>query len=234
MGWAGVLLPQFLGFRLSNRHDANTAIRIGTDTNRPLLDLLPDEFLDFRQVGVGFEVTPVSIISRASHRSVQSMTGKGASTQTYVSMGSIGLGAPFEKQGVVFRKHGRQNEIRHLLGDHAVTRFRFHIGPIGGHTSFRGGHKGTYIFSDCSPSKSAMSLLWLCGQNSSTTTKKPPSRGGWGATGSCRGAQTIAMPKADATSPNRARCESGVMAGRDDVLLTNLSAGTRSPSFTSR
>jgi len=98
-------LPRFFGFWLSNRHDVNTAIRIGTDTNRPLLDLLPDEFLDFQQVGVGFEVTPESIVSRASHRSVQSMTGKGASTETYVSMGSIGLGASFEKQKVVFRKH---------------------------------------------------------------------------------------------------------------------------------
>ncbi len=113
MGWAGVLLPRFLGFRLSNRHYANTAIRIGTDTNRTLLDLLPDEFLDFRQVGVGFEVTPVSIISRASHRSVQSMTGKGASTETYVSMGSIGLGASFEKQGVVFWKPDLARLHRH-------------------------------------------------------------------------------------------------------------------------
>jgi hypothetical protein len=130
LGWDGVLLPRFLGFRLLNGHNANTAIRIGTDTNRPLLDLLPDEFLDFRQVGVGFEVTPVSIISRASHRSVQSMTGKGASTKTYVSMGSIGVGASFEKQGVVFWKHGRQNEIRHPFGDYAMRRFRFHISTL--------------------------------------------------------------------------------------------------------
>jgi hypothetical protein len=41
--------------------------------------LTPDELLDFRQVSVGFEVTPVSIISRASHRSVPSMTEKEAS-----------------------------------------------------------------------------------------------------------------------------------------------------------
>ncbi len=88
--WAGVLLTRFLGFRRSNRHDANTAIRIGANTNRPLLDLLPDPFLDLRQVGVAFELTPVSIISRASHRSVQSLTEEGASTETYVLMGSIG------------------------------------------------------------------------------------------------------------------------------------------------
>ena len=76
IGWAGVLSTRFLAFRLSNWHDANTAIRIGADANCPLLDLLPDEFLDLRQVSVGFKVTPVSILARASHRSVQSLAGK--------------------------------------------------------------------------------------------------------------------------------------------------------------
>src|SRR4051812_17776418 len=91
-------------------------MRIGTDTNRPIQDLFPNEFLDFGQVGVGFEVTPVSIVSQASHRSVRSITGKGGSTETYVSMGSMGLAASFEEQAVDFRKHDRQNEIRHLAG----------------------------------------------------------------------------------------------------------------------
>src|SRR5271165_6047577 len=45
-------------------------------------------------------------------------------------MGSIVLGASFEKQKVVFRKHDRQNEISHLLGDHAMRRFRFHLGTL--------------------------------------------------------------------------------------------------------
>jgi hypothetical protein len=58
------------------------------------------------------------------------MTGKGASTETYVSQGSRGLGASFEKQKEVFRKHDRQNEIRHLFGDYAMRRFRFHISTL--------------------------------------------------------------------------------------------------------
>jgi hypothetical protein len=62
-----------LGFTRAYRHDANPAIRSGSDTNRPSLDLFADEFLDIRQVGVGFEVTPVSAIARASHRCVVSM-----------------------------------------------------------------------------------------------------------------------------------------------------------------
>ena len=43
----------------------DAAPRLGADTDRAVLDLLPDEFLDIGQVGVGFEVTPVSLVCSA-------------------------------------------------------------------------------------------------------------------------------------------------------------------------
>ena len=130
MGWAGVHLPGSLNIRLSNWDDANTAIRIGTDPNRPLLDLLADEFLDLGHVGVGFEVPPEGIISQASHRSIQSSTEKGASTEIYVSAVAIGPKASPANLGVVFRKHDRQYQRRHALENQAMRRFRFHIGTL--------------------------------------------------------------------------------------------------------
>ena len=130
MGYAEVLLPRVLGSRPSNGLDANTAIRIGTDTDRPLLDLLPDEFLDFRQVGLGFEFTPVSIISRACHRSVLSMTETGSSTQVYVPVGRMDLRVALKSDGVVFRKHDRQNDSRNFSENHLMRGFRFHIGTL--------------------------------------------------------------------------------------------------------
>jgi hypothetical protein len=64
---------RLIALRDTNRQDADSAPRIGTDTYRAALDLLPDEFLDFGSVGVGFEVTPVGIICRLSHGFVPSM-----------------------------------------------------------------------------------------------------------------------------------------------------------------
>ena len=130
MEWAGVHLPGSLNIRLSNWDDANTAIRIGTDPNRPLLDLLADEFLDLGHVGVGFEVPPEGIISQASHRSIQSSTEKGASTEIYVSAVAIGPKASPANLGVVFRKHDRQFQRRDALENQPMSRFRFHIGTL--------------------------------------------------------------------------------------------------------
>ena len=80
-GWAFVLrwggrefhCNRLIAFRDTNRKDADSAPRIGTDTYRAALDLLPDEFLDFGSVGVSFEVAPVGIICRLSHGFVPSM-----------------------------------------------------------------------------------------------------------------------------------------------------------------
>ena len=130
MGWAGVHLPRSLNIRLSNWEDANTAIRIGTDPNRALLDLLADEFLDLGHVGVRFEVPPEGIISQASHRSIHSSTEKGASTEIYVSAVSIGPKASPKKPGVFFRKHDRQYQRRHALENQAMRPVRFHIGTL--------------------------------------------------------------------------------------------------------
>jgi hypothetical protein len=115
---------------MAYRHDANTAIRSGTDTNRPPLDLLADEFLDIRQVRVGFEVTPVSAIARASHRCVLSMPERGSSAQAYVSVGRMSLRDAIRSHRVVFRKHDRQNESRNLSEKHSMGRLRFHLGTL--------------------------------------------------------------------------------------------------------
>ena len=73
IGLAGLHLDELSALGDTNRHDTNAATRLGTYTNRPPLDLLPDDFLDIGQVGIGFEVTPVSVIPRMLHRSVLSM-----------------------------------------------------------------------------------------------------------------------------------------------------------------
>jgi hypothetical protein len=120
-----------LSFSRSISENTNTAITIGADTKRPLLDLSPDQFLDLRQVGVGFKVTLVSIVSRASHRFFQLTTGKRASTEAYASIGSIGFEASFEKRGVGFRKLARQNESRRTDENVFSTELkRRHPGPI--------------------------------------------------------------------------------------------------------
>ena len=61
-GGQGFHFNRFFPFRHTKRHDANSAPRLGSDTNRPALDLLPDEFLDFGQVGVRFEFTPAGFV----------------------------------------------------------------------------------------------------------------------------------------------------------------------------
>jgi hypothetical protein len=135
MGWSSLgtelgPIASVLGFRMGYRHDANTAIRSGADTDRAALDLLPDKFLDLGEVGLGFEVTPVSAIARASHRCVVSMPERGSSTQAYVSVGRMDSRDAFRSHGVVFRKHDRQNESRNLSENHAMRRFRFHLGTL--------------------------------------------------------------------------------------------------------
>lgn len=63
---------RFFYFRDANRHDANSALPPWPDTNRPPPDLMPDEFLDIRQVGVRFEFTPAGVVCWMNHRSVLS------------------------------------------------------------------------------------------------------------------------------------------------------------------
>ena len=72
--WSGryFYFARFFGFSLTNGHDANPSLPVGTDTDRAVLDLLPDKLLDFGSVCVGFEVTPVGIIRRLSHGYVPS------------------------------------------------------------------------------------------------------------------------------------------------------------------
>jgi len=72
--WGGrrFLFNRFFAFRDTNRQDANSTARLGSNTNRPVQDLLPDELLDFGQVGVRFEFPPASAVCWVSHRSVPS------------------------------------------------------------------------------------------------------------------------------------------------------------------
>ena len=74
-GGRGFHFDRFFAFRHTDRHDANSASWLGTDTDRPAQNLLPDEFLDIRQVGVGFEFTPAGLVCSVNHRFVPS-TGK--------------------------------------------------------------------------------------------------------------------------------------------------------------
>jgi len=76
-GWARLVLRwggqgfhfnRFFAFRHTKRQDADSAPRLGSDTNRPPLNLLPDEFLNFGQVGVRFEFTPAGFVCRVNHR----------------------------------------------------------------------------------------------------------------------------------------------------------------------
>ena len=53
-GGRGFLFNRFFPFRDTNRHDANSTFPLGTDTYRPVQDLLSDEFLDIGQVSVRF------------------------------------------------------------------------------------------------------------------------------------------------------------------------------------
>jgi len=80
-GWARLVLRwggweihfhRFFPFRHANRHDANSAPRLGSDSYCPALDFLSDEFLDFGQVGFGFEFTPAGVVCSVNHRSVLS------------------------------------------------------------------------------------------------------------------------------------------------------------------
>jgi len=71
-GGRGFHFNWFFPFRDTNRHDLNSTSPLGTDTYGPVQDLLPDEFLDFGQVGVGFEFTPAGVVCSVNHRSVLS------------------------------------------------------------------------------------------------------------------------------------------------------------------
>jgi hypothetical protein len=75
--WSGreFYFDRFFAFSHTNRHDANSAPWLGNDTDGPAQYLLPDEFLDIRQVGVGFEFTPSGFDFWVNHRFVLS-TGK--------------------------------------------------------------------------------------------------------------------------------------------------------------
>ena len=75
MGRAGVPLRSVLRSRDVESAGYEFPPRLGQDTDRPVLDLLPDKFLDLGQVGLGFEVTPVSLAGWMLHRFVLS-TGK--------------------------------------------------------------------------------------------------------------------------------------------------------------
>ena len=88
LGWTRLFLrwvgwyfhfSRLCALRHINGHDANSRLPLGTDTDRTALDLLPNKFLDLGSVGVGFEVTPVSIICRLSHGFVPS-TGQVVTT----------------------------------------------------------------------------------------------------------------------------------------------------------
>ncbi len=83
-GWARLVLRwggweihfhRFFPFRHANRHDANSAPRLGSDSYCPALDLLSDEFLDFGQVSVRFEFPPAGFVCWVNHRFVLS-TGR--------------------------------------------------------------------------------------------------------------------------------------------------------------
>ncbi len=71
-GGGGFHFNRFFAFRHTHRHDANSAPQLGSDSYCPALDLLPDEFLDIGQVGVGFEFTPAGFVFWVDHRSVLS------------------------------------------------------------------------------------------------------------------------------------------------------------------
>jgi hypothetical protein len=61
-GGRGFLFNRFFVLRDTNRQDANSTSPLGTDTKRPPLNLFPDKFLDFGQVGVRFEFTPAGFV----------------------------------------------------------------------------------------------------------------------------------------------------------------------------
>ncbi len=80
-GWARLVLRwggweihfhRFFPFRHANRHDANSAPRLGSDSYCPALDLLSDEFLDIGQVSVRFEFPPAGFVYWVNHRLVLS------------------------------------------------------------------------------------------------------------------------------------------------------------------
>src|SRR5271166_4767632 len=74
-GGRGFLFNRFFPFRDTNRHDANSTFPLGTDTYRPVQDLLSDEFLDIGQVSVRFEFPPAGFVRWVNHRFVLS-TGR--------------------------------------------------------------------------------------------------------------------------------------------------------------
>ena len=74
-GGRGFHFNWFFAFRDTNRQDANSTARLGSNTNHPALDLLPDEFLDIGQVGGRFEVTPAGFVCSVTHQFVLS-TGR--------------------------------------------------------------------------------------------------------------------------------------------------------------
>jgi len=71
-GGRGFLFNRFFAFRHTNKQDANSTASLGSNTNRPILDLFPDEFLDIGQVGGGFEVTPAALVCSVTHQFVLS------------------------------------------------------------------------------------------------------------------------------------------------------------------
>lgn len=83
-GWAHLVLRwggrgfhfnRFFAFRDTKRQDADSTAPLGSDTNRPSLDFLSDDFLDFGQVSFGFEVTPAGFLCGVSHQIVLSAGG---------------------------------------------------------------------------------------------------------------------------------------------------------------
>jgi hypothetical protein len=72
--WTGLgSIASASAFGWAKRHDPNAAIGVGSDAERSLPDLLTDDLLDFGQVGLGFEVSPIDVVTRVCHRSVSSM-----------------------------------------------------------------------------------------------------------------------------------------------------------------
>jgi len=71
-GGRGFLFNRFFPFRDTNRHDLNSTSPLGSDSYRPIQDLLPDEFLDIGQVSVRFEFPPAGFVYWVNHRFVLS------------------------------------------------------------------------------------------------------------------------------------------------------------------
>src|SRR5271165_4955418 len=71
-GGRGFLFDRFFALRHTHRHDLNSTARLGSNTNRPVQDLLSDKFLDFGQMGFRFEFPPAGFVYWVNHRFVLS------------------------------------------------------------------------------------------------------------------------------------------------------------------